>query len=65
MVLAVFHVFMNATVLIDFSPRLNRNNTLQKSKVPKKPAHLPKIAYLKAEQIPGFQKFQLHEVIRY
>ncbi|XP_023333441.1 uncharacterized protein LOC111705202 [Eurytemora carolleeae] len=44
--------------------RLNRNNTLQKSKVPKKPTHLPKIAYLKAEQIPGFQKFQLHEVIR-
>jgi len=27
-------------------------------------AALPKIAYLNAEQIPGFEKFHLHEVIR-
>jgi len=26
--------------------------------------NVPKIAYLKAEQIPGFQKFELHDVIR-
>lgn len=25
---------------------------------------VPKIAYLQAEQIPGFEKFELHEVIR-
>jgi len=27
-------------------------------------AKLPKIAYVSAEKIPGYQKFQLHEVIR-
>jgi len=26
--------------------------------------NVPKIAYLNAEQIPGFEKFHLHEVIR-
>merc|ERR1711962_455884 len=39
------------------------NNHLHRAPVGK-PAPVPKIAYLQAEQIPGFQKFELHEVIR-